>query len=153
MPKLAENPHKNANGKWYFRLRIPTDLLGKVEGHGFGKTEYRISLKTRDEAEALRRSKEAQKKFNAIIELKRQELQASQSGENKAAIFNHFEYTLRERGIHPSQAPRVTAPQEAQKKYWDAYKAFIYGDWDQESQEVVGGLNELIDEHTTNYYF
>jgi integrase len=151
MPKLAENPHRNANGKWYFRLRIPQDLLGKIEGHGFGKTDYRISLKTRDEAEAKRRSKEAHKKFVATIELKREELKASQSGKAKAAIFNRFEYDLRQRGIHPSQAPKVTASQEDQKKYWDAYHSFIYGDWDQEAQTLDGGLDVLITELASNH--
>lgn len=151
MPKLAENPHKNANGKWYFRRRIPQDLLGKIEGHGFGKTDYRISLKTRDEAEAKRRSKEAQKKFDAIIELSRQELRANQSGMDKAAKFNRFNYILQERGIHPSQAPKVTAPQDDQKRYWSAYNSFIYGDWDEALQTLDGGLNVLIDELAINY--
>jgi integrase len=151
MPKRAENPHQRTDGYWYYRKRIPQDLLGKIDGPGFGKTDYRVALRTKDEAEAKRRSSHVEKTFNSIIELKRQEIKASDSGEDNAANFNRFEYTLRQRGIHPSQAPRVTASQADQKKYWDAYNSFIYGDWDQETQTLDGGLDDLLPELQSNY--
>ena len=150
MPKKSVSPYLSlrANGYWQYRRRIPLELQATWSGGNGRKTEFVVSLKTKDEREAKRRASGQEAIFTEKVRLKTQQLTVQRS-ENQKRIdaFYMHEYNLRERGIHPDQAPRVNAPSHVKQKYFDDREAYLYGKWDAKTQEVVGGLANAQLEH------
>lgn len=150
MPKKSVSPYLflRANGYWQYRRRIPLELQATWSGGNGRKTEFVVSLKTKDEREAKRRASGQEAIFTEKVRLKTQQLTVQRS-ENQKRIdaFYMHEYNLRERRIHPDQAPRVNAPSHVKQKYFDDREAYLYGKWDAKTQEVVGGLANAQLEH------
>ena len=64
---------KGEKGVWYYRKRIPADVLGIWKVNGRSIKEYNASLGTTDKREAERRAVKEHSKFLNILEIKRQE--------------------------------------------------------------------------------
>ena len=112
---------KGEKGVWYYRKRIPADVLGTWKANGRTIKEYNASLFTTDKREAERRAVKEHSKFLNILEIKRQEnrVALSKSQERIAAHYK-YEATLRRLGAHPEQAPPVNAPLEVIQQYQEA---------------------------------
>ena len=149
MPKKSRNSYLflRNNGYWQYRRRIPLDLLDTWDANGKRKTEHVVSLRTKDEREARKLAAQQETLFSDKVRLKRQGLVVKGSNHPKRldAFYLH-EHNLRELGIHPDQAPSVNASDAEKKKYTDARDAYIYGSWDTQKQEYIGGLVET--QHT-----
>ena len=149
------NQRKNRKGEkgvWYYRKRIPADVLGVWMVHGRKIKEYGVSLNTVDKRVAERRAAKEHSKFLSILEIKRQESRVVLS-ESKQRIQAHYRYEayLRSVGAHPEQAPRVNAPVEVIQKYQDAVDKVRYGSLvnsnDAEPvQTFSGGLSDYQEE-------
>lgn len=155
MPKRHENPTQRANGWWYYRRRVPKHLHGVWRDDGGRQTEHILALKTKDEAEAKRRSKFEDRLFEDKLNLKEEELAASESlDETRIRNFQYFEYRLREAGLHPSQVPSVDSPPEVIRKFLHDRQAFAYGSWvqiDDEYGQFEGGLYDDVHELAVEY--
>ena len=119
---------KGEKGVWYYRKRIPADILGVWKVNGRSIKEYNASLFTIDKREAERRAVKEHSKFLNILEIKRQEnrVALSKSQERIAAHYK-YEATLRRLGEHPEQAPPVNAPLEVIQQYQEAVDQVKYG--------------------------
>ena len=63
---------KGEKGIWYYRKRIPADVLGVWISKGRSLKEYSVSLATLDKREAEKRAIQEHKTFLSILEMKRQ---------------------------------------------------------------------------------
>ena len=155
MPKKHENPTQRANGWWYYRRRIPKHLQGVWRDDGGRQTEHILALKTKDEAEAKRRSKFEDRLFEDKLNLKEEELAASESlDETRIRNFQYFEHRLREAGLHHSQVPSIDSPPEVIRKFLRDRQAFAYGSWiqiDGEHGQFEGGLYDEVHELAMEY--
>ena len=138
---------KGEKGVWYYRKRIPADVLGIWKVNGRSIKEYNASLGTTDKREAERRAVKEHSKFLNILEIKRQESRVVLS-ESQERIQTHYKYedTLRRLGAHPEQAPPVNAPSEVIQQYQDAVDLVKYGvltAGTDGTQEWSGGLVDL----------
>ena len=141
---------KGEKGVWYYRKRIPADVLGTWKANGRTIKEYNASLFTTDKREAERRAIKEHSKFLNILEIKRQENRVvlSKSQERIAAHYK-YEASLRRLGAHPEQAPPVNAPLEVIQKYQEAVDQVKYGvhmEGTDRTQEWSGGLVDLQQE-------
>ena len=152
MPKKHENPTQRANGWWYYRRRIPKHLQGVWRDDGGRQTEHILALKTKDEAEAKRRSKFQDRLFEDKRDLKEEELAASDSlDETRIRNFHHWQHRLKEAGLHPSQVPNIDSPPEVIRKFLNDRRTFLYGSWNDEYQQFEGGEYDLIHELAMEY--
>ena len=152
MPKKHENPHQRSNGRWYYRRRIPNHLRRLWRGDGGHQTEHIVSLKTKDEAEAKRRSTFEDRVFEDKLGLKEQELAASESRDDNGMLnFYYFEDRLRQARLHPDQKPDIDSPREVIQKFLRDRQAFAYGSWDTTYQQFDGGLYDEIHELASEY--
>ena len=152
MPKKHENPTQRANGWWYYRRRIPKHLQGLWRDDGGRQTEHILALKTKDEAEAKRRSKFEDRVFEDKLGLKGEQLAASESrDEVRIRNFHYFQYRLREVGLHPSQRPSIDSPRQVINKFLRDRQAFAYGSWNAEYQVFEGGKYDEIHELAAEY--
>ena len=138
---------KGEKGVWYYRKRIPADVLGIWKVNGRSIKEYNASLGTTDKREAERRAVKEHSKFLNILEIKRQESRVVLS-ESQERIQTHYKYEdkLRRLGAHPEQAPPVNAPPEVIQQYQDAVDQVKYGALTagtDGTQEWSGGLVDL----------
>ncbi|MDB2455605.1 site-specific integrase [Planktomarina temperata] len=119
---------KGEKGVWYYRKRIPADVLGIWKVNGRSIKEYNASLGTTDKREAERRAVKEHSKFLNILEIKRQESRVVLS-ESQERIQTHYKYEdkLRRLGAHPEQAPPVNAPPEVIQQYQEAVDQVKYG--------------------------
>lgn len=118
MASYSQKPTLRSNGYYYYSRRIPTDLVGEMSGWagGWGKHHYRVTLDTKNEAEAKRLARVQDDHFHYGVNLIRDRNDALQNGD-LSARHNAFEHLLRERRLHPSQAPSVNAPVEDQRRF------------------------------------
>ena len=139
---------KGEKGIWYYRKRIPADVLGVWISKGRSLKEYSVSLATLDKREAEKRAIQEHKTFLSILEMKRQKSRVWKS-ESLQRIQEHqrYETSLRRLGAHPEQAPRVTAPLEDITKYQDAvdkvrYGSLVESEHHEALQTFAGGLSD-----------
>ena len=141
---------KGEKGVWYYRKRIPADVLGTWKSNGRTIKEYNASLFTQDKREAERRAVKEHSKFLNILEIKRQENRVVLSkSQERIAAHNKYEATLRKLGEHPEQAPPVNAPLEVIQQYQEAVDQVKYGvlmEGTDGTQEWSGGLVNLQQE-------
>jgi integrase len=137
---------KGEKGVWYYRKRIPADVLGTWKANGRTIKEYNASLFTTDKREAERRAVKEHSKFLNILEIKRQEnrVALSKSQERIAAHYK-YEATLRRLGAHPEQAPPVNAPLEVIQQYQEAVDQVKYGVHTEGTDSEQGGAVGLVD--------
>ena len=148
---------KGEKGVWYYRKRIPADVLGTWKVNGRSIKEYNASLFTIDKREAERRAVKEHSKFLNILEIKRQESRVVLS-ESQKRIEAHYKYeaSLRRVGAHPEQAPSVNAPLEVIQQYQEAVDRVKYGmhmESTDGTQEWSGGLVELQQEVGIDHSF
>lgn len=138
---------KGDKGVWYYRKRIPADVLGIWKVNGRAIKEYNASLFTIDKREAERRASKEHSRFLNILEIKRQESRVVLS-ESQERIEAHYKYeaSLRRLGAHPEQAPTVIAPLEVIQQYQEAVDQVKYGvlmESTDRIQDWSGGLVDL----------
>ena len=140
---------KGEKGVWYYRKRIPADVLGTWKVNGRSIKEYNASLFTINKREAERRAVKEHSKFLNILEIKRQESRVVLS-ESQKRIEAHYKYeaSLRRVGAHPEQAPSVNAPLEVIQQYQEAVDRVKYGIMEitDGTQQWSGGLVDLQQE-------
>lgn len=127
-PRLTKRKNRHGEaGYWYYRKRIPTDVLDVWHSGRKLTKEYVVSLETRNEREANKRAVQVHEAFLAMLDLKRQEKRTLKS-ENQIRIDSHLRYEayLKRMGAHPEQAPRAF-DKEAVRKYYEAVDAVKYG--------------------------
>ena len=152
MPKKHENPHQRSNGWWYYRRRIPNHLRRLWRGDGGHQTEHIVALKTKDEAEAKRRSTFEDRVFEDKLGLKEVQLEAIKNPEgNRERNSYYFEDRLKQVGLHPDQKPDIDSPREVIQKFLRDRQAFAYGSWDRTYQQLYGGLYDEIHELASEY--
>ena len=122
---------KNRNGEksvWYYRKRIPADVVDVWVSNGRRSKEYVVSLGTEDRRVAEKRASREHSKFLNILEIKRQEKRVI-SSDSHQRIQTHYNYEayLRSVGAHPEQAPRVNASLKAIEEYNKAVEKVRYG--------------------------
>ena len=106
MASYSQKPTLRSNGYYYYSRRIPTDLVGEMSGWagGLGKHHYRVTLDTKNEAEAKRLARVQDDHFHYGVNLIRDRNDALQNGD-LSARHSAFEHLLREGGY--TQAKRL----------------------------------------------
>ena len=131
-------------GVWYYRKRIPKDVLEVWSPTSPNKKEHVVSLNTRNEREAHKRAAQEHEQFLARLDLKRQELRVVKSQSQKRLDMHlRYEAYLKRMGAHPEQAPRAY-DKEAIEKYYAAVEKVKYGEL--ESSETVVVSDPEFDE-------
>ena len=99
---------RTPNGWFSYRRRIPKNLQYLFNG----EREFKVSLKTKDEEQAVIQSYEHTRVFNAKIKQHKQTMEAVGEDSSKAlpsAILNKGQLLAKQYGVHPSQRPVLEA--------------------------------------------